>query len=161
MNNKRTPIIRFILIAILSGLLAYLGQPFVHGNEKAVDLVINVFAILAGFLIAIMTLFSDMRFDEDANWRQIQIREGVQEQRYIKHSLLFYTYLAVLVCVFIVILLAHKEEYKNGPAIFWLERSYLFLACISIFYSVFLPRNLIKSRKEEFKKLMEKKKPKI
>ncbi|MCI4078616.1 hypothetical protein MM809_38615, partial [Klebsiella pneumoniae] len=97
------------------------------------------FAILAGFLIAIMTLFSDMRFDEDANWRQIQIREDVQEQRYIKHSLLFYTYLAVLVCVFIVILLAHKEEYKNGPAIFWLERSYLFLACISIFYSVFLP----------------------
>ena len=87
MNNKRTPIIRFILIAILSGLLAYLGQPFVHGNEKAVDLVINVFAILAGFLIAIMTLFSDMRFDEDANWRQIQIREGVQEQRYIKHFL--------------------------------------------------------------------------
>ena len=51
MNNKRTPIIRFILIAILSGLLAYLGQPFVHGNEKAVDLVINVFAILAGFLL--------------------------------------------------------------------------------------------------------------
>ena len=102
-----------------------------------------------------------MRFDEDANWRQIQIREGVQEQRYIKHSLLFYTYLAVLVCVFIAILLAHKEEYKNGPAIFWLERSYLFLACISIFYSVFLPGNLIKSRKEEFKKLMEKKKPKI
>ena len=161
MNNKRTPIIRFILIAILSGLLAYLGQPCVHGKEKAVELIINVFAILAGFLIAIMTLFSDMRFDEDANWRQIQIREGVQEQRYIKHSLLFYTYLAVLVCVFIVILLAHKEEYENGLAIFWLERSYLFLACISIFYSVFLPGNLIKSRKEEFKKLMEKKKPKI
>lgn len=159
--KKYLPLLRFLLIACISAFLAWKGQPFVHGNEKAIDLIINVFAILAGFLIAIMTLFSDMRFDEDANWRQIQIREGVQEQRYIKHSLLFYTYLAVLVCVFIVILLAHKEEYKNGPAIFWLERSYLFLACISIFYSVFLPGNLIKSRKEEFKKLMEKKKPKI
>ncbi|HGG9983471.1 TPA: hypothetical protein ACJKEI_001808, partial [Neisseria meningitidis] len=146
--KKYLPLLRFLLIACISAFLAWKGQPFVHGNEKAVDLIINVFAILAGFLIAIMTLFSDMRFDEDANWRQIQIREGVQEQRYIKHSLLFYTYLAVLVCVFIVILLAHivillahKEEYKNGPAIFWLERSYLFLACISIFYSVFLPGN--------------------
>lgn len=160
MKTKRAPIIRFILIAILSGLLAYLGQPFVHGNEKAIDLIINVFAILAGFLIAIMTLFSDMRFDEDANWRQIKIREDVQEQRYSKHSMLFYTYLAVLVCVFLVILLAHKEEYKNGQIICWLERGYLFLACISIFYSVFLPGNLIKNRKEEFRKLMDKKRPK-
>lgn len=49
---------------------------FCSWEREAVDLIINVFAILAYFLIAIMTLFSDMRFDEDANWRQIQIREA-------------------------------------------------------------------------------------
>ena len=65
--KKYLPLLRFLLIACISAFLAWKGQPFVHGNEKAVDLVVNVFAILAGFLIAIMTLFSDMRFDEDAN----------------------------------------------------------------------------------------------
>lgn len=160
MKNKNSPIIRFILIAILSGLLAYFGQPFVHGNEKAIDLVINVFSILAGFLIAIMTLFSDMQFDEEANWRQIQIREDIQEQRYIKHSMLFYTYLSVLVCVFLVVLLTHNKGYKDNYIVFGLEYIYLFLACISVFYSAFLPSNLIKNRKEQFRKLMEKKKPK-
>ncbi len=59
--KKYLPLLRFLLIACISAFLAWKGQPFVHGNEKAVDLIINVFAILAGFLIAIMTLFSDMR----------------------------------------------------------------------------------------------------
>ena len=160
MKLNRTPLKRFVLIVILSASLAYAGLPFVHGNEKAVDLMVNVFAILAGFLIAIMTLFSDMRFDEDANWRQIQVREDIQEQRYLKHSFLFYTYLAVLICVFIVVLLSSQDEYKNSLLVYGFEYVYLFLACISIFYSMFLPSNLIKIRKEELKKLMDKKKPK-
>lgn len=160
MKSNKSALIRFVLIVALSALLAYVGQPFIHGNEKAVDLIINVFAILAGFLIAIMTLFSDMRFDEDANWRQLQVREDIHDQRYLKHSMLFYTYLAVLICVFVVVLLSNKKDYQDSLLIFGFEYAYLFLACISIFYSMFLPNNLIKSRKEELKKLMNKKKPK-
>ena len=164
MNDKKAPnkapLVRFFLIASLSGLLAYLGQPFVHSNEKAIDLIINVFAILAGFLIAIMTLFSDMRFDEDANWRQLQVREQRQEQRYAKHSMLFYAYLAVLVCVFVVILLQNHADFKDSHTIKIFEYLYLWLSCISLFYSVFLPGKLTQSRKEEFHKLMESKKPK-
>ena len=48
MKNK-APLIRFILISILSALLAYVGQPFVHENEKAIDLIINVFSIFIRF----------------------------------------------------------------------------------------------------------------
>jgi amino acid permease len=159
MKSKNAPLIRFVLILVLSALLGYVGQPFVHGNEKAIDLIINVFAILAGFLIAIMTLFSDMRFDEDANWRQLQVREQLQGQKYSKHSMLFYTYLAVLICVFVVVLLNNKPEYQDGNLIKLFEHAYLCLACISVFYSMFLPSRLIQSRKEELKKLMDKKKP--
>ena len=109
MKNK-APLIRFILISILSALLAYVGQPFVHENEKAIDLIINVFSILSGFLIAIMTLFTDMKFDEDANWRQLKLQENLQEQRYTKHSFLFYVYLCVLVFVFLVVLLKNNKD---------------------------------------------------
>lgn len=153
------PLIRFMLIACLSALLAWKGQPLVHGNEKAVDLIINMFAILAGFLIAIMTLFSDMRFDEDANWRQLQLREDLQERHYDRHSLLFYAYIAVLICVFMVVLLKHSPEYENSTVLICFEYAYLFLACISVFYSVFLPSKLIQTRKEAFAQLMKHKKP--
>jgi len=153
------PFIRFVLIVCLSALLAWQGQPLVHGNEKAIDLIINVFAVLAGFLIAVMTVFSDMRFDEGANWRQLQIREGLQDRRYGRHSLLFYNYMAVLICVFIVVLLRHKSEYENGIILLCFEYMYLFLACVSIFYSLLLPSKLIQIRKEAFEQLMRRKKP--
>lgn len=158
--KKHLPAIRLILVVLLSGWLACMAQPFVHGNEKAVDLIINVFAILAGFLIAIMTLFSDMQFDQDANWRKLELARNLQEQRYLKHSWLFYTYLLVLVCVFMVVLLNHHPAYQNSALIIWCERAYLFCACVSLFYSFFLPSKLTQIQKERMKQLIEEKKPK-
>lgn len=158
MKNK-APLIRFILISILSALLAYVGQPFVHENEKAIDLIINVFSILSGFLIAIMTLFTDMKFDEDANWRQLKLQENLQEQRYTKHSFLFYVYLCVLVFVFLVVLLNNNKEYANGTLIKFFEFLYLCIAAGAFIYSAFLPSKLMKNRKEKLDKLMKKKAP--
>lgn len=155
------PLIRFVLIICLSALLAWQGQPLVRGNEKAIDLIINTFSILAGFLIAIMTLFSDMRFDEDANWRQLQIREDLQNRRYGRHSWLFYSYMTVLICVFIVVLLENKSDHKNGIMLLCFEYIYLFLACVSVFYSFLLPSRLIQIRKEAFEQLIKNKEPRF
>lgn len=159
MKTNYQPLIRFILLAILSAFISYFAQPLIHNNEKANDLLINVFAILAGFLISIMTLFGDIKFDENANWRQLRVEEDLQNQRYTKHSFLFYSYLSTLILIFSSILLKNKEtEYLKIMQ--YLEYMYLWLACISIFYSFFLPNKLIQHRKEEYKKIMESKKPK-
>jgi len=40
-------------------LLSYLGQPFIHGNQDAVNIIVTVFSILAGFLVAVITLVGD------------------------------------------------------------------------------------------------------
>lgn len=125
------------------------------------DLIVNVFAILAGFLLAIMTLFNNMRFDEGANWRRLRIREILQDRRYGRHSLLFYSYMAVLICVFVVVLLSHSPDYKDGVVVLRLEYAYLFLACVSMFYSLLLPSKLIQIRKEAFEQLMNRKNPRF
>lgn len=146
-------VFRFICFVIIATFLAYKGQPLIHGNEKAIDIIINVFAILAGFLIAVMMLFNDVDFDEDANWRKNQLRENAQNQKFTKHSILFWAYLLVVFFVFIAIL------FKDTKYVCWLEYLYLWLACISILYSFLLPNDLRKMRKRKFNKLMKKKLP--
>ncbi|MDO4641447.1 MAG: hypothetical protein Q4A84_07085 [Neisseria sp.] len=159
--KKYTPLIRFVFFAIISFWLAFLGQPLIHGNEKAIDLIVNAFSILTGFLIAIMTLFSEMKFDENANWRRLKLSQDLHEQRYTKHTFLFYNYICVLILVFLVVLFKNNPNYKDSLLICVLEVMYLWLAILSLLYSIFLPNKLIQLRKEEFKKLLEKKSPKV
>ena len=57
---KRTA---FISFAAVAGLIAGLfGQPFIHGNERAISVIVNVFSILAGFLLLTNGLFGDFFF---------------------------------------------------------------------------------------------------
>ena len=65
----------FIMIIVFSGIISYFAQPHIHDNEKAVDLIINVFSILAGFLVAIMTLFSDFQLITKQNWREVSLQK--------------------------------------------------------------------------------------
>lgn len=68
-------VVTFLFIIILSSIISYFIQPFIHGNEKAIDLIINVFSILAGFLVAIMTLFSDFSINNETNWRELSLKK--------------------------------------------------------------------------------------
>lgn len=151
---KYLPLFKFLCLAIIAAFLAWKGQPFLYENEKALDIIINVFSILSGFLIAILTLFSDIRVD-GANWRKLELQEQVQVQRYNKHALLFFAYLSVLITAFVTNLLIGQPNsiWKNSLLVIWLERICLFLTILSITYSLFLPSNLIKMRKKELNKL--------
>lgn len=154
------PFFRFLLFAMIAAFLAWKGQIFIHRNDKAIDLIINVFSILTGFLIAILTLLSDLQIDENANWRKLSLNENRYKQRYNKHSLLFYTYLLTLVFIFLTILLSHNDEYKDGKIICSLEYIYLWFVCISLIYSAFLPSRLIQIRNERLQRILGSKKPK-
>ena len=74
----------------------------------------------------------------------------------------FFAYLFVLVAVFLVVLLTGQanSSLKDSQIVVYLERSYLFLAVLSVIYSLFLPSNLLKIRKQEFDRLQKSKLPK-
>ena len=43
----------FFLMAIAAGVAgAYFGQPLIHGNKDAVNIIVTVYSILAGLLVA-------------------------------------------------------------------------------------------------------------
>lgn len=57
--RQKVPLI-FGAISIVFGIAAgWFGQDLIHDNDDARDLIVTVFSILAGFLIAVMTLLGD------------------------------------------------------------------------------------------------------
>ena len=146
-------IFRLIGFVVIAAFLAYYGQPFIHGNEQAIDSIIHVFAILAGFLITLMMLFNRVDFDEDANWRKNQLQENAQNQRFQKQAILFWSYLLVMLLAFVAILC------KDAQYVYWLERLVLWLGCICMMYTFLLPIGFSKMRQREFNRLMQKKLP--
>lgn len=149
----------FIIIIVFSGIISYFAQPHIHGNEKAVDLIINVFSILAGFLVAIMTLFSDFSINNETNWREVSLQKQTIRVRAAKNKHLFYCYLIVLVFVFISILFAKSEGYLYQEIVKYAEYIYLYFASIALGYSLFLPNKIYQLQKEKLDNAIKERKP--
>lgn len=152
-------VVTFLFIIILSSIISYFIQPFIHGNEKAIDLIINVFSILAGFLVAIMTLFSDFSINNETNWRELSLKKNTIRVRAAKNKYLFYCYLLVLIFVFISILLSKSEIEWHKIVVKYAEYAYLIFACISLCYSVFLPKKIYQLQKEKLDSALKERKP--
>lgn len=152
-------VVTFIVIVLLSGIVSYFTQPHIHGNEKAVDLIINVFSILAGFLVAIMTLFSDFSINNETNWREVSLQKQTIRVRAAKNKHLFYCYLIVLVFVFISILFAKSEETLYQNIVEYAEYIYLYFASVALGYSLFLPNKIYQLQKEKLDNAIKERKP--
>ena len=59
-----------MVIAVVAGVLGgYWGQPWIHENERAINVIVTSFSILAGFLIAIRTIIGDPAIFFWRSWR--------------------------------------------------------------------------------------------
>lgn len=152
-------VVTFIIIVVLSGIISYFVRPYIHGNEKAVDLIINVFSILAGFLVAIMTLFSDFSINNETNWREVSLQKQTIRVRAAKNKHLFYCYLMVLIFVFISILFAKSEETLHKNIVKSAEYIYLYFASVALSYSLFLPNKIYQLQKEKLDNVIKERKP--
>ena len=87
---------------VLAVLLAAVLQPKFHDNKDALAVLVNVFAILAGFMVAVMTIVADSRALRGRNWREdVGYLKQVRNEL-ARHRMMFKTYLAVLLLAFIV-----------------------------------------------------------
>lgn len=134
--------VRFgVLAAILSVLVAYSGQPYLHEHPNALDTIVTVFSILAGFLVAIISIVGDSTTLGRASWRRDQhLLEGVR-RRLMRHKLLFQLYLVILGFVFFLQLVGINDE-----LVIWYERAILFLASFAFLVSLALPEQLMSER---------------
>lgn len=143
------------LTAVLaaSAAVGWYGQPFVHGNEEARGVIVNVFSILAGFLITVMTLLGEPGLYRGRTWRSDAVKRSNVYQRLVRHKWLFITYLIVLALVFITTIAA-----ENGPdsaAVTCLEGLYLGFATFAFIYSLMLPSRLLNLQLARFDELVD------
>ncbi|WP_312360251.1 hypothetical protein [Stutzerimonas balearica] len=125
---------------VVSAFFAWHFQPRYHNNSNALSVLVTVFSILAGFLVAVMAIVGSERALKGRNWRQdtfylLQVREELR-----KHSALFYLYLIVLAFSFLAALgLGWPRKVQIG-----VEMALLFLASLAMLLSFSLPSQLTK-----------------
>ena len=143
----------FIVIIGVSATAGWFGQPWIHDNSEIRSITVNVFSVLAGFIIAVMTFIGDPGLNRGRTWRSDEIHKRVVYNRLIRHQWLFITYLFVLMLVMMVAVVI--KSHPNSLLTTNLERLYTGTTCLAFCYSFLLPCKLIKYQLERFDELIE------
>lgn len=130
----------FFGAATASGIAgAAFAQPLIHENELAINVIVTVFSILAGFLVAIMTIMGEPGF-AGRSWRANELNREIVFGRLVKQKWMFYLYLVTLGLIFAASLVG-----KQSPCLaVWLERIYLGTSITAFILSLRLPSALMK-----------------
>lgn len=143
----------FAVISTASILTGWHGQPLVHGNDEARSVIVNVFSILAGFLITVMTLLGEPGLYRGRTWRSDAVKRSNVYQRLVRHKWLFISYLVVLALVFATTIVAKRQP--ASELLKCLEASYLGFAAFAFCYSLLLPSRLLDLQLARFDELVE------
>lgn len=147
-KTSKTKVILLIACLILAMGFAWYFQPKYHGNGNAMTVLVTVFSILAGFLIAVMAIVANDRALRGRTWKQdVYYLEKIKRDL-VGHKFLFYIYLAVLVLAFLA------ELNLGWPALTQktVEIILLFLSCLAMLLSFSLPGRLTKQHIEDLEK---------
>lgn len=135
----------FVGFSILSGVIVGIkGQPYIHNNDQAVNIIVTVFSILAGFLIAIMTIIGEPGVLAGRSWRYHEKNRKNVFARLIRQKWMFYLYIITLGLIFIASLAA-----KSYPEfVKYIEMVYLGGATVAFILSLGLPSALLRIQLE-------------
>ena len=141
----------------LSVAVGYLFQPMVTQNSDAVNTVVTIFSILAGFLIAVITLITEPTLKQAKNWQELQLMKRTVHRKMFRHKMLFFFYLITLGAALATFLVptGHNELRQ------WVEVAFLGLATFVFLASFDLPGSLMKIQMERYEAELESTKPQI
>jgi hypothetical protein len=124
-----------LLVSMAAGVIAYIfGGPLVQDNSEALDVIVTLFSILAGFIIAIMTLLGDESL-RLGGWRRARVDADKVKRRLDRQQQLFWLYLITL-----SLILASKVVKKPLPDIgHELEKISFGFAVMALILSYALP----------------------
>ena len=142
---------------IVSGSVGYLFQPMVAHNTDAVNTVVTIFSILAGFLIAVITLIAEPTLKQAKNWQELQLMKKTVQRKLFRQKLLFFLYLITLGVALGTFLVPDSQAELRK----WLETVFLGLATFVFLASFDLPGSLMKIQIERYEAEMDAKKPQV
>jgi peptidoglycan/LPS O-acetylase OafA/YrhL len=142
----------FLSIAIIfSSLIGWFGQPLISNNTDAINTIVTIFSILAGFLIAVITFIAEPALARAKNWEELQKLKPLVEKKLARQSILFVLYLATLGLALLMFLV--PDDYHN--ILVWFERAFLALAIFIFILSFTLPGSLMKIQMERYESILE------
>lgn len=114
------------------------GGPLIEHNHDAQGILVTVFSILAGFIIALLGIVGDPDALARRNWRAAWLSAEDARRRIDRYTLLFLLYLAVIALIFVSTILE-----RSCPVLAsWIDRSYLTLGTVAFLSSFMLPISL-------------------
>jgi hypothetical protein len=145
----------FLGAAIVSAWCGWHGQPLVHDNNDARSMITDVFSILAGFLMTVLTLLIEPKPTAKI-WREAASKKTTFVNRIIRYKWLFMLYLIVLGMVFAANLLTKDVAFAG--VLLWVERIYLSLATLAFIISLTLPNQLMQLQVGRYNEMINEKK---
>jgi hypothetical protein len=131
------------LLGVVGG---YYGQPWIHDNDRAINVIVTAFSILAGFLVAIMTIVADPSAFARRSWRAHEFARSAVYNKLRRQRYLFLLYLATLSAIFLESLIPKHWSLT----ITWVERIYFGMAIAAFVISFGLPETLMQIQLERF-----------
>lgn len=142
---------------VVSAAVGYLFQPMVAHNTDAVNTVVTIFSILAGFLIAVITLITEPTLKQAKNWQELQLMKKTVQRKLFRQKMLFFLYLFTLGVALGTFLVPDAQaELQRG-----LETIFLGLATFVFLASFDLPGSLMKIQMERYEAEMDATKPQV
>lgn len=135
----------YILFCLIIGIICgYFWAPFIKQNDNANQILVTLFTVLAGFLVAIITIIGDPTNIPGSSWRQAEnIREKI-ENRLIRQAWLFAIYLIVVGLIFLSSLFEKAASHSAAAALVrYINATYLGLAVFAFLLSLALPKVLM------------------
>lgn len=139
----------------MSAYVAYEFQPAISGNTDAINTVVTIFSILAGFLIAVITLITDPILQQAKSWEELQLMKATLRRKLLRQRLLFFFYLLTLAAALGIFMVPEAR----ADIRWWLETAFLFLATFVFLASFTLPGSLMKVQMDRYEAALDARRP--
>lgn len=138
----------YIIVAFIGSIaVAYFWGSYLKNSDNAMNALINVFAILAGVLVAVISIVGDPSMLLPGNWRVAHVHAEQMQNKIANFSHLFFVYIvALLLLVLGMVLKDAKAEGANS-----LFAVMTFFSAFGILLSIPLPYSLMSLQKERMK----------
>ena len=140
--------VAFILIGIALGMITLVfGDKLTTGNIEALRILVSIFTILAGIMIAVIIAVGAPENLFKGTWRIAKLHQWQKEIIIYRYILLFYVYLVVISLAFISALLAKVTTHSE--LISYVERITISVGVSALFWSFGLPAAIFRAQKEK------------
>ena len=135
----------FILMSFAVGVfVSYSYGEYIVDNEAAIGIFVTVYTVLAGFLVAVITVLGDPSLLPSGDWRAAELHRDELEARLIRHTWLFTLYLATIGLIFVGALLSKAPvDIVSDGVKFWIARTHLALGVAAFVLTLAMPKMLM------------------